>query len=156
MTNVISRLEKLGFSLTLEGEKIRYKGAVVDAAAPLLVELKANKADAIKFLKERQSVVGNDPGVDVSPVDSPLWVRLLAAAKKIDNDFAARLLYLRGGGCRLVSNERTGFRLEPIIDETGCNGWISQQVYDVEKQCLWPYKEKLVDLLKELKEVQAA
>ena len=91
-----------------------------------------------------------DPGRDLSPDDSSLWVRLLELARGVDIDFAARLLFFRGTGCRLIPNEQTGFRLEPIIDESGCNGWVSQAVYNTEKQCLWTYKDKLTELLRRL------
>jgi len=131
---------------------MRCKGVVAEEAVPLLAELKANKADAIKILQGRQTVPVHDPGVEIAPADSLLWVRLLTAAKKVDLDFAARLLFLRGAGCSLVPNEKTGFRLEPVIDETGCNGWIDQELYDIEKQCLWPYRHKLTELLKILAE----
>jgi len=91
-----------------------------------------------------------DPGCDISPDDSDLWDQLLEMARVIDIDFAARLMYLRGTGCRLVQEEATGFRLLPIIDTEGRAGWTSQAAYDAEEWCLNPYIKKLTELLKTL------
>jgi len=88
-----------------------------------------------------------DPGRDMSPDDSDLWVQLLEMARVVDIDFAARLMYLRGTGCRL-EEDGIGFKLRPIIDNEGRAGWTSQATFDAEEWCLNPYIEKLTELLK--------
>jgi len=94
-----------------------------------------------------------DSGADISPDDSALWVRVLEMAKVVSIDLVARLRYLRGAGCKLMQNNGTGFKLIPIIDSTGRNGWINQESYDAEKWCLNPYRQQLVELFQKLKDV---
>jgi len=57
--NCIAKLQELGYQFTLAGDKISYKlaaGAKPDpaAAAPLLAELKARKAEAIAYLQSQE------------------------------------------------------------------------------------------------------
>jgi hypothetical protein len=92
----------------------------------------------------------NDPGADISPEDSALWLPLLEKARAIDMDFAARLLYIRGAGAKLVPDERIGYRIQPIIDPSGVSGWTSLKQYEAERWCLDPYKTQLVEVLKAL------
>jgi hypothetical protein len=59
--NAITELEKLGYTFTLEGEKIRYQhnGVLVEneeRVKSLLAELKANKSEAIRFLLGRLAI----------------------------------------------------------------------------------------------------
>jgi hypothetical protein len=57
--NCIIKLQEMGYQFTLAGDRINYKliaGAMPDpaAAAPLLAELKARKAEAIAYLQSQE------------------------------------------------------------------------------------------------------
>ena len=106
---------------------------------------------SLSLTKDAIQAEPEDNGRDISPDDSPLWLELLKMSRAIDIDFAARLLYLRGAGCRLVENDRTGFKIVPIIDDNGRDGWESIEQYNREKWCLNPYKQKLTEILKALR-----
>lgn len=91
-----------------------------------------------------------DTGADISPEDSHLWQRLISEAAKINIDFVARLKYIRGAGAKLEPDARLGYKIVPIIDASGQNGWPSWEAYEAERWCLNPYREQLVNLLKRL------
>ncbi|SDF65191.1 hypothetical protein [Sporolituus thermophilus] len=91
-----------------------------------------------------------DTGAGLSPADSHLWQWLISEAAKIDVDFAARLKYIRGTGAKLEPDARLGYKIVPIIDASGQNGWPSWEMYEAERWCLNPYREQLVGLLKRL------
>ena len=74
--NTITQLESLGYSFTLEGDKIRYThtGELPDQAVarPLLAELSQRKAEAIQFLQERApSLVKPEANGDSKSPDPP-------------------------------------------------------------------------------------
>lgn len=150
----ILELERLGFAFTVNAGKLKYchhgRDRPDDRAVSLLAVIKDDKEKAISFLLSRPQVSTQDPGWDISPDDSRLWIKVLTMAKEIDVDLLARLLYLRGTGCRLIADTKTGLRIVPIIDPTGQAGWTSQAVYNSEKWCLNPYRQKLMQLLKKL------
>lgn len=58
--NLITQLESLGYSFTLEGDKLRYThtGQTPDpaTAGPLLAELKERRLEAIRFLRCRHAL----------------------------------------------------------------------------------------------------
>lgn len=82
--NAIARLESLGFSVSLEGDRIRYihQGELPDLATvrALLVELKQHKAEAIHFLRERANILPHEP-----PAPSLLsdWPQLCESLRRL-------------------------------------------------------------------------
>ena len=95
-----------------------------------------------------------DPAVELSQEDSALWLELFAMLKK-DKELTAKLLYLRGVGCRLVEQGRS-YKIMPIIDPSGMEGWTSQEQYDREKWVLMAHKDELsraLGLMHSFKEV---
>ena len=82
-----------------------------------------------------------DPAADLSQKDSALWIELLAMLQK-NKELTAKLLYLRGAGCRLVEHGRS-YKIVPIIDTSGQNGWTSQEQYDQEKWVLMAHNDEL-------------
>ena len=91
----------------------------------------------------------DDPGAEISPGDTHLWLILLREAKSLDIELWSKLAYLRGAGCRLEQGTK-GYVIRPIIDAEGKRGWTSVEEYDREKQCLEPYRQDVVRLLKEV------
>ncbi len=89
-----------------------------------------------------------DQYAEHSPEDSDLWLDLVMYASIMNDDLAAILIYLRNTGTVLVKNEKYGYRLKPIIGETG---WESERQYKQEALYLKPYQEQLVYCLKKLK-----
>lgn len=79
--------------------------------------------------------------------DSNLWLELFVAADKINPDLAHRLMYLRNTGCKLQENEKFGYVIVPVISK---KAWASRELYDQEKQCLIPYREEIIGLLRGL------
>lgn len=102
-------------------------------------------------LAEMADIVFEDPGADISPEDSELWLTLFTWAREIDVDFYARLFYVRGGGARLVEHEKFGYIIQPIIDPEGKKGWPTREFYDQEKQCLNPFAGAVTTLLQNLR-----
>lgn len=80
--------------------------------------------------------------------DSDLWIELFILAGDISEDFARRLIYLRKAGCRLQKHKKFGYVIVPVI---GKEGWESKEIYDNEKQCLFPYREDLIVIFKILR-----
>ena len=98
--------------------------------------------------------VMQDPAADLSKEDSALWLELFAMLKK-NGELTAKLLYLRGVGCRLVEHGRS-YKIMPIIDPSGMEGWTSQEQYDREKWVLMAHKDELsraLGLMHSFKEV---
>jgi len=88
-----------------------------------------------------------DPMYEYSPEDSDLWFILCVKAKKISEDFYARLYFMRGGGSRLVPDQKWGYVIQPILS---IHGWESLEQYQEEKKCLLPYAKELTTLLRKL------
>ncbi len=86
-----------------------------------------------------------------SPQDSNLWLELFILADKVSHELTVRLEWLRAVGANLVFDQQYGFRIVPIIDPAGMNGWHSQQQYDAEKICLEPFFREVIEALKELR-----
>ncbi len=86
-----------------------------------------------------------------SPQDSSLWLELFIMADKVSHELTVRLEWLRAVGANLVFDQQYGFRIVPIIDPAGMNGWHSQQQYDAEKICLEPFFKEVIEALKELR-----
>jgi hypothetical protein len=65
--NAITQLEQMGYTFTIEGDKLRYalrhKGQLPDSALvrPLLAELNHRKSEAIQFLQTREQSIPADP-----------------------------------------------------------------------------------------------
>lgn len=98
-------------------------------------------------LKELAGRVYTDYYHELSPDDSDIWLILFEEADKVSEELCAVLMYLRGGGVRLLPSPRFGFIIRPVI---GKNGWPTAEAYDAEKAALNTYKDKLLKLLKEL------
>ena len=90
-----------------------------------------------------------DPGADLSPEDSGLWLILLSRTES-DRELYARLFYIRAAGTKLIPNQQWGFIFAPIIDATGKNGWPSMEFYKQEVRCLDLYREQILPMLKGL------
>ena len=86
-------------------------------------------------------------GREYSKEDSDLWLDLFMYADRIDEDLAARLVYLRNSGTQLKPHKKYGYKLVPVI---GDHGWESMEQYKQESQCLNPYKKQLVFCLQKL------
>lgn len=99
------------------------------------------------------STVLHDPGADLSPDDSGLWLELFSLVAK-NTELAAMLLYLRGTGCRLVKNKQS-YKIEPIVDPDGRKGWESVEHYNSEKWVLLAYRDELVKALGRLHQEKA-
>lgn len=95
-----------------------------------------------------------DPGRDISPGDSSLWLSLLTAAEQIDSELYARLFCLRGAGCRLEPHLQYGYIIAPVIDGKGVMGWASRAEYEREVRCLQPYVKPLTELLRKIAPAQ--
>lgn len=79
--------------------------------------------------------------------DSNLWLELFMRADKLNPDLAQRLMYLRNVGCRLSESDKFGYVIMPIEDYWEQSG----SVYEEEKQCLVPYREDIIRLLRGLR-----
>lgn len=91
-----------------------------------------------------------DPYAAMSPQDSTLWVVALTKARELDKEFYVRLYYMRGLGTQLAQHPRWGYVLRPFITGDSTTGWASQAEYESEKQCLEPYTQQLIRLLRML------
>ena len=106
-------------------------------------------------IKIQQSLFGGivyQDQCDVSPEDSYLWMELFIDADMINQDLARRLEYLRNTGCQLVPDSQYGYKIQPIIDPTGRNGWESVEHYQAEVVCLDPYVKDVLILLRLIKD----
>jgi hypothetical protein len=90
-------------------------------------------------------ILGTELSNKLGGNDSDLWIKLFIAADKINHDFAARLMYMRNSGCRLQKSNKFGHVIMPIKAL-----WESEEFYKQEKQCLVPFKDELIGLLKKL------
>jgi hypothetical protein len=95
-----------------------------------------------------------DPGADISPEDSDLWLWLFAAAERVDMELYAGLFYIRGAGARLEKHMAYGYSIRPVIDPAGKKGWTSLEEYRRERQCLAAYRTKLIEMLRDLQSWQ--
>ena len=89
-----------------------------------------------------------DPSMEISPEDSEAWIIVLSKAREMDKEFYARLYYIRGGGTKLVRNDRWGYVLQPIITGDNATGWLNWEQYEEEKHCLDGYVQQLISLLR--------
>lgn len=91
------------------------------------------------------------PGIEfidnLGGYDSNLWLELFIRADKINPDLAQRLMYLRNVGCRLHESDKFGYAIMPIDDFWEQSG----SKYEEEKQCLVPYREEIIRLLRGLR-----
>lgn len=86
-----------------------------------------------------------DPYIEHDRTGSARWLSLLAAARERNAELYVRLLILRGSGTVLNPNTQWGYVLVPVI---GPNGWMSQEEFDRYKECLKPYINELIALLR--------
>jgi len=91
-----------------------------------------------------------DPGADIDPAGVSLWVQVLTRAREVDNELYSKLMYIRGTGARLVPDDRTGYKVMPIIDPTGKKGWSNVEEYASEKWCLQSHIQELSKILMEV------
>ena len=52
----------------------------------------------------------------------------------------------REAGCRLIPNDKFGYRVEPIIDPTGIKGWIDQESWEGAISMLIPYIDEIQEI----------
>lgn len=79
--------------------------------------------------------------------DSDLWLELFIQADKINENLCQCLMYLRNTGCRLNPSDKFGYTIIPIEDY-----WEQAGVsYSEEKQCLNPYRDDVIRLLRGLR-----
>ena len=97
-------------------------------------------------LQEMTDIVIADPGMDVHPDDTDQWMNLFYQAEKIDRELYAKLFYIRAGGAKLIRHSKFGYVIQPVL-----SGDWTQAVYDRERQCLLPYRGKIIELLGGLK-----
>lgn len=112
-------------------------------------DLRETKCGGDPVLREMAAAVFEDLGHPFSPGDSGHWLVLFEEADKVDQELCSILMYMRGGGARLVPNSKFGYVIQPII---GQGAWESQEVYGAERLALNPYREQLTKLLKGLNE----
>ncbi len=87
-----------------------------------------------------------------SPGDSRLWQELYFISAVVDIGISDRLEFVRNVGAVLIMDDQWGFRIQPVIDSTGRNGWNSMQEYLQTGQVeLRPYGDKIMQFLKELR-----
>lgn len=76
--------------------------------------------------------------------------KLLNLAKKLQDTTLYEILqWFCDVGLMLVPHPKFGYSLQPIIDETGCNGWRKSE-WEQERKALIPYQEQLISLLRSL------
>lgn len=90
-----------------------------------------------------------DPYANYSPDDTNVWLDIFMQVHE-NRELYARLFFIRGGGTKLVKNQKWGYIFQPII---GFNAWESMAQYDQEKQCLNEYKNDVVKILQGIKEL---
>lgn len=86
-----------------------------------------------------------------SPNDSPLWLELFMLAAKVDVNLAKQFEIIRTTGAWLLLDQQYGFRIQPIIDPKGANGWTTMEQYNAERRYLMPYMNNVVEALRELR-----
>ena len=96
----------------------------------------------------KQGAIWTDQYAVHSPDDSNLWLDLVMYASIMDDELAAILIYLRNAGTKLVQNEKYGYRLVPVVNETG---WESAAQYKEETKYLKPFQKQLEYCLRKLK-----
>ena len=115
-----------------------------------MVERVEQRAYAMHEREEQQvtAYASVDPFADLSPDDSDLWITALTKAREMDKELYARLYYMRGGGTKLVRNDRWGYVLQPIITGDNATGWLNWEQYEEEKHCLDGYAQQLISILR--------
>ena len=115
-----------------------------------MVERVEQRAYAMLEREEQQvtAYASVDPFADLSPDDSDLWITALTKAREMDKELYARLYYMRGGGTKLVRNDRWGYVLQPIITGDNATGWLNWEQYEEEKHCLDGYAQQLISILR--------
>lgn len=98
-------------------------------------------------LAEMTNSIYSDLGAELSPGDSHLWLQLFIDADEVHPELTAMLMYIRGTGAVLVPSMKFGYVIKPILGE---NAWATIDQYNLEKQCLSPFREELLKLLKNL------
>lgn len=99
--------------------------------------------------KEMTETATLDPFSDCSPNDSEIWMHILFIARDIDYELYARLWYIRGGGTRLVTSQKWGYIMQPVVRSNNHGGWDSLQQYEKEKHCLDAYIQTVIKLMKD-------
>lgn len=82
--------------------------------------------------------------------DRELFIKLLNMAQERSQELFEILFFLRGAGTKLVESKQYGYVLRPIIKDILTMGWESEEEYKKESAALIPYRDLLVELLKEL------
>lgn len=117
--------------------------------------LKQVERQALKQLEpelaQMTQTVFTDPSFDISPGDSELWLYLFTKARGRSFELHARLFYLRSAGAVLVPSKKYGYMIKALVDPEGKKGFVSNEVYNQEKQCLDLYKNEVISLLEELR-----
>jgi len=98
-------------------------------------------------LRDMAAAVYTDYGYEASPEDSEYWLALFEMADGVNAELCAILMYLRGGGAKLLPHPKWGYVIRPIV---GRGAWPTAETYDAERQALLPYREQLLKLLKGL------
>lgn len=86
-----------------------------------------------------------------SPYDSPQWIELFILADQAAGQKLAELLQeIRNRGSVLVRHDQFGYVIQPVI---GPGTWSSQSEYDQARAPLMQYVKKMIQILKQLREV---
>lgn len=93
-----------------------------------------------------------DPYANYSPVDTKVWIDVFIAVQQ-KRELYARLFYIRGGGTKLIRNQRWGYVFEPVI---GGYGWISFEEFQREIRCLDDYRDDVIAVLKKISNYKGA
>ena len=107
-----------------------------------------------KFLEEadEMGMVEYDSRPDLKE-DHHLWEWIIREAQKVNMDLAGVLDGLRCGGTRL-KKVKGQWVLRPDVDPTGKVAWESVEEYEkMRDEYLMPHKERMVKLLRKMKEV---
>lgn len=97
-----------------------------------------------------------DPGADIDPEGTELWLTLFTLADRADRELYAVLRYLRGAGVKLAPSGKFGYSMQPVIDREGKKGWESREMYDREKRYLNPYRKIIMEALLNLRRLNPA
>lgn len=149
--------------MSLSQQKDLFGGVVVappvkeiEKPTPLQATLQHERQEKAKMkmelpaLAELAGRIITDLGADISPADSWLWLELLVDAEKISVELYAALSYIRGGGAKLIPHKDFGFAITPVIDPSGINGWPSMEVYNEERKCILPWRQEILNLVRDL------
>jgi hypothetical protein len=94
-------------------------------------------------LKELTDRLFMDPGADIHPADTELWLQLLINADKLDHNLHAILFMARAGGAKLVK-EKGRFAIRPILGQA----WENYDQYMTEcRSKMVPYQKEIITLL---------